>query len=143
MSSITVVPDVTLLPEIEKQLPAGVPIVMVNLVSFKSQADYGVDSEETPCSGFEAYTTRYIPAFGEVVKKLGADSGKVLYMGACHVGIVAPVDEKWDMVVIVEYPSFAGFRIVAESKEYQELASHHRLAALANWRLIATTKMGI
>ena len=36
-------------------MPADTPIVMLNLLRFSPQANYPSDSDETPCSGREAY----------------------------------------------------------------------------------------
>eukprot|EP01032_Pedospumella_encystans_P012240 gene12240-14173_t len=122
-------------------IPEGVPIVMLNMVKFKAEADYGNRTDQEPCSGEEAYTMRYAPAFGEVVEELGLSGGVPVFVGSVHAHIVAPPDEKWDMVILVEYPSYEVFRQIVESKQYAEKADMHRVAALENWRLIATTKM--
>lgn len=55
--------------------------------------------------------------------------------------LVAPPDEQWDDIAIVEYPNFAAFRRVVESSDYKTEATPHRKAALEDWRLIATTRM--
>lgn len=125
-------------------VPTDVPITMVNLVRFKRQADYGDKTDEVPCSGEEAYMVRYALNFGRVVARLGLSGvsvGVPVFLGVAHAHIVAPREEKWDMVLLVEYPSIATFRLIAESKEYEEECEHHRLAALENWRLICTTKV--
>lgn len=51
--------------------------------------------------------------------------------------VVAPADEGWDDVAIVQYPSFAAFRAVIESEDYRTTAEPHRMAALDDMRLIA------
>ena len=40
----------------------------------------------------------------------------------------------------MEYPSFDAFRTLVESDAYKTKADPHRSAALADWRLIATSK---
>ena len=58
----------------------------------------------------------------------------------CTITIVAPADEQWDDVAIVGYPGLAAFRTLVESEAYKKEADPHRSAALADWRLIATSK---
>ncbi len=44
-------------------IPENMPLVMLNLLHYKEQADYGDRTEFGPCSGREAYYQRYVPAF--------------------------------------------------------------------------------
>ncbi len=120
-------------------IPAGTPIVMVNLLRYNEQADYGDLTGHGSCSGREAYFQRYIPAFIEVAAGIGGI--QPLYLGSVFAGLIGPVEEQWDDVGMVEYPNFAAFRRVVESPSYEEKAAPHRKAALRDWRLIATIKM--
>jgi uncharacterized protein (DUF1330 family) len=122
-------------------MPADEPIFMINLVRYRERADYGERADAEPCSGSEAYLERYIPAFNKVIADLGVTGINLFYTGAVVGQLIAPADEKWDTVVVVEYPNFAAFRRVAESSEYQGDAEFHRAAALEDSRLFATTKM--
>ena len=115
----------------------GQPLFMVNLLRYNAQADYQ-GGGFAPCSGREAYFTRYVPAFSEVAEGTGI---KPFWVGNALAGIVGPADEAWDDVAIVEYPSFDAFRTLVESEAYKVKADPHRRAALADWRLIATGKM--
>lgn len=117
--------------------PADQPIFMVNLLRFNAQAIY-TGNAKTPCSGREAYFERYVPIFGEVAAGTGI---KPLWIGQVLAGIVAPADEEWDNVAVVEYPSFDAFRELIESDAYKARADPHRVAALADWRLITTSRM--
>lgn len=116
---------------------ADQPIFMVNLLRYNEQATYGADANLPPCSGREAYFQRYVPAFGELAEGTGV---RPVWVGHGFAGIVAPAEERWDDIAIVEYPSFAVFRALVESDVYRIKADPHRAAALADWRLIATTK---
>lgn len=118
----------------------GQPIFMVNLLRYNEQANYGDDADSAPCSGREAYFHRYVPAFSEVAEGIGI---KVFWIGNVLAPIVAPADEQWDDVAIVEYPSFDAFRSLVESDAYKAKADPHRVAALADWRLIAAGKMDL
>ena len=122
-------------------IPADKPILMLNLLRYREQADYGERADAEPCSGREAYLERYVPAFNKIVADLGVKGINLFYTGAVVGQLVVPPDEKWDTVAVVEYPNFAAFRRVAESSEYQREAEFHRTAALEDSRLIATTKM--
>ena len=51
--------------------------------------------------------------------------------------LIAPEEEEWDDVVLVEYPSRDAFVKMVESAEYQAV-SPHRTAGLLDSRLIAT-----
>lgn len=119
-------------------IPENAPILMLNLLRYKEHADYGEDTQVNPCSGREAYFQRYVPAFNKIAS--GIKGIQPFWIGNALTSLVAPVDESWDDVALVEYPNFAAFRAVVESVAYKSEAAHHRLAALDNWRLIATIK---
>ena len=122
-------------------IPENTPVVMLNLVRYKQQADYADQTEFGPCSGREAYYQRYAPAFAKIAERSeSAKNFRVMFVGAAIAKLIGPEDEQWDDVVLVEYPNFAAFRAVVESPEYQRDAYPHRRAALANWRLIAMVK---
>ena len=113
------------------------PIFMLNLLRYNNRADYPDGAGFPPCSGREAYFTRYVPAFGKLAEGTGI---KPFWIGNVLAGVVAPAGEQWDDVAIVEYPSFDAFRTLVESDAYEKKADPHRAAALADWRLIATSK---
>lgn len=112
------------------------PLVMVNLLKFKTQAEYA-DGRDTQLSGAEAYGI-YGEAVGKMIEALGGTrvhGGRVLGL------MLGQVDELWDAVGIVEYPNPAAFRAMLESDAYQ--AAHvHRVAGLAGQLNIATTSPG-
>ena len=122
-------------------IPDGGPVVMLNLVRYNEHADYGDRTDLPPCSGQEAYLQRYAPAFNAVAAAEGITETKVLYLGAVTAALAAPAGEQWDNIVLVQYPSFSAFRAITESPCYQTDAYPHRKAALADWRLIATTQV--
>lgn len=124
-----------------ERIPKDEPIFMLNLLRFRERADYGGRADAAPCSGREVYFQRYVPDFNRVAAALGIDGINIFYAGEVVSLPVAPPDEKWDVVAVVEYPNFAAFRRLVESSEYISEADSHRAAALADWRLIAATKM--
>jgi hypothetical protein len=119
-------------------LPENTPFTMLNLLSFKSDADYGNNQDITPCSGQEAYMNRYVPAFRQAAVVENITDIQIIFIGSVVGHLVSPTDEHWDMIALVQCPSFAAFRKVSESLVYLEEAEHHRLASLEDWRLIAT-----
>lgn len=124
-------------------LPEDGPFHMVNLLRYREHADYGDRTDMPPCSGREAYYQRYVPAFNHVTATEGIDGIRAFWIGNVLARIVAPPDERWDDIAIVEYPSFAAFRRVIESPAYQAEAAPHRKAALDDWRLLATTEVAL
>ena len=124
-------------------IPADSPIFMLNMLRYREQADYGERTDVAPCSGREAYFQHYVPAFNNVAASEGIEEIKVFYLGAVLAHMVAPSEERWDDIVIVEYPNFAAFRRLTESPQYAAEAAHHRTAALEDWRLIATGRTAL
>ena len=122
-------------------IPDGSPVVMLNLVRYNPQADYGDRADQAACTGKEAYLQRYAPAFNAVAAAEGITGTKVLYLGAVMAALAGPAEERWDDIVLVQYPSFSAFRAITESPHYQSDAYPHRKAALADWRLIATNQV--
>jgi uncharacterized protein (DUF1330 family) len=108
------------------------PIAMVNLLRFRQEAlepDLGM-------SGAEAYGL-----YGQAVAPhLEAAGGRVLSAASCEQSIIGPSEPEWDMAIIVEYPSRAAFIAMVSDPDYQEV-SRHRTAALADSRLILSTKL--
>ena len=112
-------------------------VLMLNLLRYNAQAHYDQPGQ-APCSGRDAYFTRYVPAFAEVTQGQGITAQ---WIGTVQAALVAPADEVWDDVAIIRYPSFAAFREMIEGADYQAKADPHRRAALADWRLLATTPL--
>lgn len=127
-----------------KSIPADVPVAMLNLLKFKTQATYPEGSAHTNISGEQAYLTRYIPGIMEITSAWGEDSGasmKPLWVGKLQANMLAePFNGKddWDRIGIIWYPNFAAFRKLVESKEYAAGPLQHRHAALEDYRLYAT-----
>ncbi len=120
-------------------IPAGEPVFMVNLLRFRERADYGTHADHGPCSGAEAYFTRYLPAFNQVVGRLGGS--ELVYAGTAIAQIVGPPTESWDGAGVVRYPDIDVFRRLLADPAYLATAEPHRVASLADWRLIATAQL--
>jgi uncharacterized protein (DUF1330 family) len=101
------------------------PFVMINLLKFKDRADYG-DGADNGLSGREAYGL-----YGAAAAKLiAAAGGKMGFGGAIEDLMIGEVEDLWDMIALVEWPSRAVMKAVITAPEYQ-LNTHHRTAGLA------------
>lgn len=112
--------------------PDSGPVVMLNLLRFKSQAD-GIDEG---VSGAEAYA-RYSAAAESFLRGVG---GRLLMAVEPQQSVIGPPDGEWDLVLLVEYPSRAKFLEMATNQDYLK-AHAHREAALEDSRLIACSKL--
>lgn len=116
-----------------QEIPEDKPIVMINLLRYREQAEYPAGFDASPCSGREAYQR-----YGEqAVQHVAAVGGRPIWMGVAHAVVIGPADEKWDDAVLVEYPSRQAFMEMVAKPDYRQCAVH-RTAALADSRLIAT-----
>ena len=109
-------------------LPAGKPVVMLNLLRFREQAAYSDPLEA--CSGREAYK-RYSQTSLQTIAAVG---GSVIFSGKAHESLIAPQGEYWHQVFLVRYPSVAAFQSMLSMPEYQACV-RHRTAALQDSRL--------
>lgn len=116
-------------------MPSGVPILMLNLLRYNAQATYPPGSPHSPCSGREAYA-RYSRV---ALTKVQAGGGAVELRAKAHATLIAPPEEEWDDLRLVSYPSKEAFLAMLSDREYQA-AAEHRSAALADSRLIGTTR---
>ena len=120
------------------QIPEDRPVVMLNLLRFRSRTTYEENSGFSDVSGAEAYG-RYRKAFHAVTQSLNIPI-TVVYAGKPYTGLVPDIG-RWDMMALVQYPSFAAFRNVIESEAYIRTAQPHRLAALEDWFFMPTTEV--
>ena len=109
------------------------PVVMLNLLKFRSRAEYS-DGRADDISGREAYM-RYADLMQKIVEGAG---GRFIFAGDVQGLVVGAVEELWDVVGIVEYPSRAEFFRIATSPEVQEIGVH-REAGLEGQLLIPLT----
>ena len=110
------------------------PVVMLNLMRFRSVADYSAAPEMAPAS----------PISGEAAYKLYMDhtlpfllrsGGEVLFYGKGGSSLIGPTDERWDAAMLVRQSSIASFLAFASDREYL-LGMAHRTAALEDSRLL-------
>ncbi|MEY4620407.1 MAG: hypothetical protein RIS65_1579 [Pseudomonadota bacterium] len=116
--------------------PENGPFVMVNLLKFKETAEYA-DGSDARLSGADAYAR-----YGKGIQAcLAAVDGKQIYAGPVTGLMIGEVEELWDMVALVEYPSLAAMQKMMSSPEYRAIEVH-RKAGLAGQLNIRTSQIG-
>jgi len=119
----------------DAELPG--PILMLNMLRFREQADYPDDFEAEPCTGAEAYD-RYSR---EAQPYLDGVGGAPVWAGPARTAVIAPEGETWDVCFLVRYPSRKAFLAMATDPGYLAIVPH-RTAALADSRLILCEDIG-
>jgi len=110
------------------------PVCMVNLLKYKEKAVYE-DGRETDLTGEQAYR-EYGKQMAPFVTSKG---GKLLFSGSAKHMMIGSVEDEWDTVAIMEYPSREDFVKIVRAPEVAEFGVH-RKAGLAGQLLIATSK---
>lgn len=116
--------------------PEDGPFIMVNLLKFKDKAEYE-DGSDADISGQEAYA-RYGAAISGCLQQVAA---KPVSAGSVTSLMLGEVEDLWDMVALVEYPSLEAFRSMVMSPEYLAI-THHRKAGLAGQLNIKIKPLG-
>ena len=116
-----------------KTLERDQPIEMLNLVRFKSFADYPSDHEmfDSDISGAEAYA-KYGAETAPILARIGAS---ITWRGVFQGTLIGPGDEIWDEIFVARYPSAHAFLEMVTDPVYK-LAVVHRQAAVETSRLI-------
>jgi uncharacterized protein (DUF1330 family) len=112
--------------------PDDGPFVMVNLLRFRPRAEYP-DGTDAHLTGREAYD-RYAVGVRQLIDELG---GRVVYSGAVTGLLLGEVEDLWDAVGLVEYPSLEAFLGMMRSPEMRTIEGH-RAAGLAGQLNIRT-----
>lgn len=101
------------------------PIYMVNLLKFRARAEYPDGRDAKGLSGSDAYGL-YGAVAGAKIVEVG---GKLVWGAPAEMTVIGGVDEKWDAVAIVYYPTRAAFVKMVSMPDYLE-ATVHRVAGL-------------
>jgi len=113
---------------------SGRPVVMVNLLKFRTEAVYP-DGRPSDLTGRQAYDL-YGAAMQKVVEENG---GRLLFGGDVASLVIGEVGDLWDACVLVEYPSAAAFAAIVTSPEVAEIGVH-RAAGLEGQLLIRVAR---
>ena len=111
------------------EAPDEGPVVMLNLLKFKKQAE---GSEGSGASEYGKYSDA-------AVQMVEARGGKVLWMGRADQILIGDPTEDWDSVALVQYPSRKDFVEMVSSPDYEK-AHEHRESGLERTVLIACTE---
>ena len=110
------------------------PVCMLNLLKYKDKASYD-DGRETDLTGAEAYGL-----YGQEMKPfVESKGGRFLFHGSAEHLVIGEVENVWDSVAIVEYPSKEEFVAIATAPEVAGFGVH-RAAGLDGQLLIATAQ---
>lgn len=101
------------------------PVMMVNLLKFREKAAYP-DGRDADLSGAEAYG-RYAR---EMKKLVEASGGRFVFGASVAQLLLGEVEELWDQIGIVEYPSSKALIEISATPEFQAIEVH-REAGLA------------
>jgi uncharacterized protein (DUF1330 family) len=110
----------------------GGPVCMLNLLRYRDHADYTGHPDQPARTGREAYQ-RYMSLAFPII---GRTSVRMIFLGTCLGHVIAPSTERWDDMLLVEYPTRAAFVEALSCAEYRTIV-FHRTAALQDSRLIA------
>lgn len=110
------------------------PVVMLNLLKFREQADYSAAPELAPAEpigGAKAYR-RYID---HTRPFLEASGGTIRFLGDGGPWLIGPPGERWDMAMLIEQASVESFIAWNSNPDYLK-GIGHRTAALADSRIL-------
>ena len=111
--------------------PEDSPVVMVNLLSFKKDAD----GNNAGMSGQESYSL-YGAKMKDYVESKG---GRFIWMGRVDSMVIGESDADFEVVALVEYPNRKAFLEIASSAHVAEIGKD-RLDGLEGQWLIAATE---
>lgn len=110
------------------------PVCMVNLLKFREKAAYA-DGRDPDLSGREAYMR-----YGNEMRKLVEGSGgRFIFSSEVRGALLGRIEEMWDAVGIVEYPSAKSLLEIASTPEFQAIEVH-RAAGLAGQLNLTTSQ---
>lgn len=110
------------------------PVIMLNLLRYREVATegFGVDG----LSGRDAYG-EYGRLFAQLHPRFG---GEPIWMGKTHTTVIGLENERWDICILVRYPSRQHFLDMVHDSEYQKI-SPIREAALTESKLIEMSQL--
>jgi uncharacterized protein (DUF1330 family) len=116
------------------KLPDGQPFAVINLLRYKEWAQYppGTVTEKlTGKQAYERYSELSIPFVNEV-------GGVPMWRGTVGANLIGPEDERWDEVLIMQYPNRSAFQRMLVNPNYLSIV-FHRTAAVLDSRLYGAT----
>ena len=114
------------------------PIYMLNLLKFKQRAAYE-DGRESNFSGAEAYRIYA----GEVWAHIEKVGGKAVFGGQVFRLMLGEVEELWDSVALVMYPSRNAMFAMTQDPAYQASAIHRKAGLVGQLNIEVKGGLGI
>ena len=111
--------------------PADQPVVMLNLLRFKSRAT----EPDEGLTGQEAYQ-RYAD---EMVRFVESKGGRVIWSGRVDGQVIGSDASGFHMAALMEYPSRTAFVEIATSPHVAEIGVHRAAGLEGQWLLATTT----
>ena len=111
-----------------KNLPRDTPIMMLNLIRLRDEAQY---PDGRSASGAAAYKS-YGEESESIFKGVG---GEIIWRGKPECVVIGPLEEAWDLAFIARYPNAGAFMAMITDADYKQVVVH-RQAAVLDSRLI-------
>lgn len=113
--------------------PQDTPIHMLNFIRLRPLADYPADhpNHGKGMTGLDAYR-EYGRTSSPIFARVG---GRQVWAGKPEVVLTGPLDERWDLAFIAQYPNSLAFAQMIRDPDYKEHVKH-RQAAVEDSRLI-------
>ncbi len=121
--------------QVQQFIASEGPVCMVNLLRFKQKAEYP-DGRDPQLSGRDAYM-RYASEMRKLVEKSG---GRFVFGAEVKGALLGKIEDLWDQVGIVEYPSAKALIEISMSPEFQAIEVH-RVAGLAGQLNLTTSEI--
>ncbi len=115
-------------------------VVMLNLLRYRTVADYSASPELAPASPISGEAA-YRIYMQHTMPYLERSGGKVLFFGRGGAFLVGPESERWDAALLVQQDSVSAFMAFASNPEYMA-GLGHRTAALEDSRLLPLQEEG-
>ena len=121
--------------DFQRLLGAGIegPVTIVALLKFRDRAEYP-DGRESGLTGAEAYGLYR----RELIRRAASAGGRLVHSGPLRHLLLGEVEEPWDEVLVVQYPSAETLVDVISPLAAAEYGEHRR-AGLAGQLFIAST----
>ena len=114
--------------------PDDTPVVMLNLLAFKTEADGGNEG----MSGQESYGL-YAAKMKKFVESKG---GRFIWAGRVDSMVIGESDVEFNVIALVEYPSRKAFVEIATSAHVAEIGEDRKKGLAGQW-LIASTEQNL
>ena len=114
--------------------PEDTPVVMLNLLSFKDEADGGNEGM-TGQSSYGLYAEK-------MRKFVESKGGRFIWAGRVDSMLIGESDAEFHVAALVEYPNRKAFLEVATSAHVAEIGEDRKKGLAGQW-LIATTEQSL